>query len=101
MATSNGYKTFVIPDNIGGRFSVLTPGLLPIALGGFNIREIVDGAKMESMTRNNKDAVSNPALIYAATRNLLWNQAKQQKFLLVSPQSSTSWRNGGNSLRGE
>ncbi|HHU35408.1 MAG TPA: glucose-6-phosphate isomerase, partial [Bacteroidetes bacterium] len=73
MATSNGYKTFVIPDNIGGRFSVLTPaGLLPVALGGFNIREIVDGAKkMESITRNNKDAVSNPALIYAATRNLL------------------------------
>lgn len=78
MATSNGYKTFVIPDNIGGRFSVLTPaGLLPVALGGFNIREIVDGAKkMESMTRNNKDAVSNPALIYAATRNLLLESGK-------------------------
>jgi glucose-6-phosphate isomerase len=78
MATSNGYKTFVIPDNIGGRFSVLTPaGLLPVALGKFNIREIVDGAKkMESMTRNNKDAVSNPALIYAATRNLLLESGK-------------------------
>lgn len=78
MATSNGYKTFVIPDNIGGRFSVLTPaGLLPVALGGFNIREIVDGAKkMESITRNNKDAVSNPALIYAATRNLLLESGK-------------------------
>jgi glucose-6-phosphate isomerase len=78
LASSNGYKTFVIPDNVGGRFSVLTPvGLLPIALSGFNIEEIVDGAKkMESMTRNNKDAASNPALVYAATRNLLLESGK-------------------------
>lgn len=78
LATANGYKTFVIPDNVGGRFSVLTPvGLLPIALCGFDIREIVKGAQvMESITRKNKEAEKNPALIYAAARNMLLRSGK-------------------------
>jgi glucose-6-phosphate isomerase len=73
MAETNGYETFVIPDNVGGRYSVLTPvGLLPIAISGLDIRMIVKGAKdMEERTRHNKDAASNPALLYAAVRNLL------------------------------
>jgi glucose-6-phosphate isomerase len=73
MAESNGYETFVIPDNVGGRYSVLTPvGLLPIAISGLDIRMIVKGARdMEERTRHNKDAASNPALLYAAVRNLL------------------------------
>jgi glucose-6-phosphate isomerase len=73
LAVTNGYETFIIPDNIGGRYSVLTPvGLLPIALCGIDIKSIVNGAKaMESLTRYNKDAVSNPALLYAAARNLI------------------------------
>jgi glucose-6-phosphate isomerase len=73
LAELNGYETFVIPDNIGGRYSVLTPvGLLPIALSGIDIRALVAGAKsMEKITRNNKDAVTNPSLLYASARNLI------------------------------
>jgi glucose-6-phosphate isomerase len=73
MAETNGYETFIIPDNVGGRYSVLTPvGLLPIAICGIDIRTIVKGARdMEERTRHNKDAASNPALLYAAVRNLL------------------------------
>jgi glucose-6-phosphate isomerase len=73
MAETNGYDTFVIPDNIGGRYSVLTPvGLLPIAIAGLDIRMLVNGAKvMAGITRTNKNAAANPALLYAAARNLL------------------------------
>ncbi len=73
LATTNGYETFIIPDNIGGRYSVLTPvGLLPIAISGLDIRKLVEGAKsMELLTRKNKHAESNPALLYASARNLL------------------------------
>lgn len=78
MAETNGYDTFVIPDNIGGRYSVLTPvGLLPIALAGIDIRKLVKGAKsMEEVTRKNKDASTNPSLLYAAARNLLLTNGK-------------------------
>lgn len=73
MAETNGYETFIIPDNIGGRYSVLSPaGLLPIAISGLDIRALVKGAKaMEQVTRNNREATTNPALLYAAARNLL------------------------------
>lgn len=78
MAELNGYETFVIPDNVGGRYSVLTPvGLLPIALSGIDIRQLVKGAaSMEELTRNNKKAATNPALLYAAARNLLLQEGK-------------------------
>jgi glucose-6-phosphate isomerase len=73
LAETNGYETFIIPDNIGGRYSVLTPvGLLPIAVSGLDIRMLVKGAKsMEEITRTNKHAESNPSLLYASARNLL------------------------------
>ena len=73
LAEINGYDIFEIPDNIGGRYSVLTPvGLLPISISGLDIRMLVKGAKtMEELTRNNKNAPSNPSLMYAAARNLL------------------------------
>jgi glucose-6-phosphate isomerase len=78
LAETNGYETFIIPDNIGGRYSVLTPvGLLPIAISGFDIRTLVKGAKsMELITRNNKHAESNPSLLYASARNLLLQNGK-------------------------
>lgn len=78
LAETNGYKTFVIPDNIGGRYSVLTPvGLLPIAVNGIDIRQLVKGAQaMEKLTRNNRDATTNPSLLYAAARNLLLRSGK-------------------------
>jgi glucose-6-phosphate isomerase len=78
LAELNGYDTFAIPDNIGGRYSVLTPaGLLPIALRGIDIRTLVKGAKsMELITRHNRDAVTNPSLLYAAARNLIMQTGK-------------------------
>ena len=73
LAMANGYETFIIPDNVGGRYSVLSPvGLLPIAVSGLDIKTLVTGAKdIEASTRSNRDASSNPALLYAAARNLL------------------------------
>ena len=78
LAETNGYETFIIPDNIGGRYSVLTPvGLLPIALAGIDIRMLVKGAKsMEDLTRKNKNASANPSLLYASARNLLLRSGK-------------------------
>jgi glucose-6-phosphate isomerase len=84
LATTNGYETFIIPDNIGGRYSVLTPvGLLPIAISGFDIRTLVKGAKsMEEITRNNKHAESNLALLYASARNLLLQSGKSVEIMV-------------------
>lgn len=84
LAELNGYETFDIPDDIGGRFSVLTPvGLLPIAIAGFDIREIVNGAKTASeLTRNQKDSQKNPAIIYATVRNLLLQAGKPIEILV-------------------
>ena len=78
LAETNGYETFIIPDNIGGRYSVLSPvGLLPIAIAGIDIRTLVKGAKsMEEITRNNKHAETNPSLLYASARNLLLQNGK-------------------------
>jgi glucose-6-phosphate isomerase len=84
LAELNGYETFVIPDNIGGRYSVLTPaGLLPIALKGIDITKLVNGAKsMELITRNNRDAVNNLSLMYAATRNLIMQTGKTTEIMV-------------------
>lgn len=84
LAKLNGYETFVIPDNIGGRYSVLTPvGLLPIALAGPNIRDLVKGAQsMKTNTLHNKHADSNIVLLYAAARNLLLQSGKQVEVLV-------------------
>jgi len=84
LAETNGYETFVIPDNIGGRYSVLSPvGLLPVALTGIDIRELVKGAKsMEEITRFNKHAESNPSLLYASARNLLLQNGKQIEIMV-------------------
>jgi glucose-6-phosphate isomerase len=73
LAETNGYETFVIPDNIGGRYSVLTPvGLLPVAVSGLDIRMLVKGAQvMEELARKNRNSSSNPSLMYAAARNLI------------------------------
>jgi glucose-6-phosphate isomerase len=84
LADINGYETFVIPDNIGGRYSVLTPvGLLPIAVSGLDIRALVKGAKViEELTRHNKNAASNPALMYAAARNLILRGGRSVEILV-------------------
>jgi glucose-6-phosphate isomerase len=84
LAEANGYETFVIPDNTGGRYSVLTPaGLLPVALSGFNIRALVNGAKsIESLTRHNKNAATNPSLLYAAARNLIMRTGRSTEIMV-------------------
>jgi glucose-6-phosphate isomerase len=73
LSELNGYETFVIADDIGGRYSVLSPvGLLPIAIAGIDIQTIIKGAEaIAVITRDNKNSLTNPALIYAAARNLL------------------------------
>ena len=83
LATQEGYKTFVIPDNVGGRFSVLTPvGLLPIAVAGISIREMVAGAvDMEKATDSNVPFAENLSAIYAATRNELYKSGKKIEIL--------------------
>lgn len=87
-ATKEGYKTFVIPDNVGGRFSVLTPvGLLPIAIAGYDIKALIQGAAdMEKATGIDVPFDENPAAIYAATRNALYAQAGKKIEIMVNYQ---------------
>ena len=81
-ADKEGYKSYVIPDNVGGRFSVLTPvGLLPIACASFDIEELVRGAQdMEKLCQTAPYA-ENPAEQYAAVRNLLYRAGKNIEIL--------------------
>ncbi|NDW18920.1 glucose-6-phosphate isomerase [Dysgonomonas sp. 216] len=83
LAKKEGYKMYVIPDNVGGRFSVLTPvGLLPIAVAGLNIREIVAGATfMEKETAPEVAFEKNIAEQYAVTRNELYKSGKKIEIL--------------------
>ncbi|MDR1738443.1 MAG: glucose-6-phosphate isomerase [Candidatus Symbiothrix sp.] len=83
LATREGYKTYVIPDNVGGRFSVLTPvGLLPIAVAGIDIKQLVAGAvSMENLTGSAVPFEKNIAEIYAATRNELYKSGKKIEIL--------------------
>ena len=84
LATKEGYKTFVIPDNVGGRFSVLTPvGLLAIACAGHDIKALVRGAQeMEKATGANVPYEQNPAAQYAAIRNVLYQYGKKIEILV-------------------
>lgn len=77
LADREGYRTFVIPDDVGGRFSVLTPvGLLPISIAGFNIERMLEGAaEMRRISSLKSDR--NPALQYAAVRNALYESGKK------------------------
>ncbi len=81
LATQEGYETYVIPDNVGGRFSVLTPvGLLPIAVAGHDIKKLVAGAvEMEKETLHDSD--SNIAEVYARMRNALYQSGKKVEIL--------------------
>ena len=85
-ADKEGYKSFIIPDNIGGRFSVLTPvGLLPIACAGFNVKELVSGAQeMEHACGKNIPFEKNPAAQYAAVRNGLYSEAGKKIEIVVN-----------------
>lgn len=83
LATKEGYKKYVIPDNVGGRYSVLTPvGLLPIAIAGINIKELVAGAKfMEDQTAPSVPFSENLSEQYAVVRNELYKKGKKIEIL--------------------
>ena len=77
LSEEEGYETFVIPDNVGGRFSVLTPvGLLPIAVSGINIEKLMAGAKLAEESYNDDKLKYNECYQYAVLRNVLYNQGK-------------------------
>ncbi len=84
LAKEEDYKTFVIPDDVGGRYSVLTPvGLIAIGMAGFNIRELVKGAKeMEKVCDTNVPYEQNLACQYAAARNALYQSGKKIEILV-------------------
>lgn len=83
LATEEGYKTFVIADNVGGRFSVLTPvGLLPIAVAGYDIQALLDGARQMEQATKVADYSENIAMLYAATRNVLYRAGKKIEILV-------------------
>lgn len=83
-ADKEGYRSFIIPDNVGGRFSVLTPvGLLPIAIAGYDIRQLIKGAAdMEGQTTSGVKFEDNPAALYAAVRNALYRSGKKIEILV-------------------
>jgi len=78
LSDNEGYESFIVPDDVGGRYSVLTPvGLLPIAVAGFNIRELLSGAiKMKNHIETTPKIDDNPVSTYAAVRNALYNAGK-------------------------
>ena len=83
-ADKEGYTSFIIPDNVGGRFSVLTPvGLLPIACAGFDIKQLVGGAQdMEKACGKDVPFAENPAAQYAAVRNGLYQKGKKIEIMV-------------------
>lgn len=83
LANDEGYETFIIPDDVGGRYSVLTPvGLLPIAVADINIDELMEGAKAAREEYAIEDLEQNPCYQYAAIRNILYNRGKDIEILV-------------------
>ncbi|MDE6107527.1 MAG: glucose-6-phosphate isomerase, partial [Oscillospiraceae bacterium] len=81
LADKEGYEEFVVPDNVGGRYSVLTAvGLLPIAVAGMDIDTLMEGAR-ECMERLKKPGMDNPAWQYAAARHALYESGKKIEIL--------------------
>jgi len=82
LADEEGYETFVVPENIGGRYSVLTAvGLLPMAVGGIDIDEVMKGAEAGYRLCSRQDLASNPAYQYAAARSILYRKGKTLELL--------------------
>lgn len=83
LANEEGYESFIIPDDVGGRFSVLTPvGLLPIATAGINIEEMMQGAADASKEFSNPNVAENMSYQYAAVRNALYRKGKAIEILV-------------------
>jgi len=83
LADEEGYETFIVPDDIGGRYSVLTPvGLLPMAVAGINIEEVMKGAEMAASDLSIDKLEENPCYQYAALRNILYAKGKTTEVLV-------------------
>ena len=83
LATEEGYESFIIPDDVGGRYSVLTAvGLLPIAASGVDIDAMMEGAQKAQQELSDADIEKNPAYQYAAVRNVLYNKGKTIEMLI-------------------
>ena len=83
LATKEGYETFVVPDDVGGRYSVLTAvGLLPIAVSGADIDALMAGAAKAQQEYNNPDMFTNSCYLYAALRNMLYRKGKEIEILV-------------------
>ena len=83
LADEKGYECFVVPDDVGGRFSVLTAvGLLPIAAAGADIDKLMNGAKAGMVKYNNADVSANPCYTYAALRNAFFRKGKSIELLV-------------------
>lgn len=83
LADKKGYETFVIPDDIGGRFSVITPvGLLPIAAAGIDVDALMDGLTKATFDLNIDDLNENPAYVYAVARRILEKQGKKAEMFV-------------------
>ena len=98
LATEEGYETFVVPDDVGGRFSVLTAvGLLPIAVSGADIDKLMEGAAEGRRLALEKDFGENDALLYAAIRNILLRKGKSRGEPSITG-VCTMWQSGGRSF---
>ncbi|WP_226580139.1 glucose-6-phosphate isomerase [Halobacillus litoralis] len=83
LAEEQGYESFVVPDDVGGRYSVLTAvGLLPIAASGIDIEEMMNGAQQAKQELSTDKLADNPAYQYAAVRNVLYNKGKTIEMLI-------------------
>ena len=83
LADDEGYTTFIVPDDVGGRYSVFTPvGLLPIAVAGIDIDKMMEGAKHACKIYNESDISKNPCYQYAAVRNVLYAKGKTTEILV-------------------
>lgn len=102
LAEGEGYETFTVPDDVGGRYSVLTAvGLLPIAAGGVDIEAIMAGARDAAEAFRNPDLAENPPARYAALRNILYNKGKTVELLVTYEPSFISFAEWWKQLFGE
>ena len=99
LATEEGYETFVVPDDVGGRFSVLTAvGLLPIAVSGADIDKLMEGAASGRKAALEADFEKNGAMQYAAVRNILLRKGKTVEVWQTTNRVFIMYPNGGNSF---
>ena len=102
LATKEGYETFVVPDDVGGRFSVLTAvGLLPIAVAGCDIDALMAGARKAQNDFDNDDLFTNDCYKYAALRNILYRKGYQTELLVAYEPAFTMMNEWFKQLFGE